>query len=141
MDGKLKKRYYICKEIVDTEERYVRDLEYFLCWHIPINYRVIINVFMNPMKKKRIIIEELIMGIFGNIPSLLNINKKLLESFHAAVNITAENPDYANANLGAVLLKFSPFFKMYFAISLISLLVGILITVRSKAKPLLQFVS
>ena len=28
MDSTLKKRHYVCKEIVDTEERYVRDLEY-----------------------------------------------------------------------------------------------------------------
>ena len=68
---------------------------------------------MDPMKKKRIINEELILGIFGNIPVLLNINKKLLESLHAAVKYDSENPEYANANLGAVLLKFCPFFKMY----------------------------
>lgn len=41
--------------------------------------RVLVNVFMEPMRKKKIISEELIMGIFGNIPVLLNINKKLLE--------------------------------------------------------------
>ena len=52
------------------------------------------------------------MGIFGNIPVLLNINKKLLESLNAAVNQDSDCPDYANANLGAVLLKFCPFFKM-----------------------------
>ena len=74
--------------------------------------RTIVNVFMEPMRKKRIVSEELIMGIFGNIPVLLNINKKLLESLNAAVNQDSDCPDYANANLGAVLLKFCPFFKM-----------------------------
>lgn len=74
--------------------------------------RVIINVFMDPMKRKRIVSEELIMGIFGNIPILLNINKKLLESLNAAVKRDSDSPDYVNANLGAVLLKFCPFFKM-----------------------------
>lgn len=64
------------------------------------------------MKKKRIINEELIMGVFGNIPVLLNINKKLLESLCAAVKRDTDSPDYQNANLGAVLLKFCPFFKM-----------------------------
>ena len=68
---------------------------------------------MEPMKKKRIISEELIMGIFGNIPVLLNINKKLLESLYAGVKPETETPDYANANLGAVLLKFCPFFRMF----------------------------
>lgn len=67
---------------------------------------------MDPMKKKRIINEELIMGIYGNIPVLLNINKKLLESLYAAVKRDTDTPDYQNANLGAVLLKFCPFFKM-----------------------------
>lgn len=70
-------------------------------------------MFMEPMKKKRIISEELIMGIFGNIPVLLNINKKLLESLYAAVKHDTETPDYSNANLGAVLLKFCPFFRMF----------------------------
>ena len=65
------------------------------------------------MKKKRIMSEELIMGIFGNIPVLLNINKKLLESLYAAVKHDIETPDYENANLGAVILKFCPFFKMF----------------------------
>ena len=74
--------------------------------------RVIINVFMDPMKRKRIVSEELIMGIFGNIPILLNINKRLLESLNAAVKRDSDSPDYVNANLGAVLLKFCPFFKM-----------------------------
>ena len=68
---------------------------------------------MNPMRRKRIVSEELIMGIFGNIPILLNINKKLLESLYAAVKRDSDSPDYVNANLGAVLLKFCPFFKMY----------------------------
>ena len=75
--------------------------------------RVIVNVFMEPMRKKRIISEELIMGIFGNIPVLLNINRKLLESLCAAVKRDSDSPDYVNANVGAVLFKFCPFFKMY----------------------------
>ena len=69
-------------------------------------------MFMDPMKRKRIVSEELIMGIFGNIPILLNINKKLLESLNEPVKRDSDSPDYVNANLGAVLLKFCPFFKM-----------------------------
>ena len=64
--------------------------------------RVLVNVFMEPMRKKKIISEELIMGIFGNIPVLLNINKKLLESLCAAVKWDSDSPDYVNANVGAV---------------------------------------
>ena len=75
--------------------------------------RVLVNVFMEPMRKKKIISEELIMGIFGNIPVLLNINKKLLESLCAAVKWDSDSPDFVNANVGAVLFKFCPFFKMY----------------------------
>ena len=71
------------------------------------------NVFMEPMKKKRIISEEMLMCLFGNIPALANINKVLLESLHEAVKYDSPQPDYENANLGAVLLKFCPFFKMY----------------------------
>lgn len=75
--------------------------------------RVIVNVFMEPMKKKRIVSEELILAIFGNILALRNINKQLLEALYAAVKRDSDCPDYANANLGAVLLKFCPFFKMF----------------------------
>ena len=43
------------------------------------------NVFMDPMKKKKIMSEDLIMAIFGNVRVLLNINKQLLEALYVAV--------------------------------------------------------
>ena len=74
---------------------------------------IITNVFMEPMKKKRIISEEMLMCLYGNIPALANISNALLESLHEAVKYDSPQPDYENANLGAVFLKFYPFFKMY----------------------------
>ena len=71
------------------------------------------NVFMDPMRKKKIVSEDLIMAIFGNVRVLLNINKQLLEALYVAVKHDSGCPDYANANLGAVILRFCPFFKMY----------------------------
>ena len=65
------------------------------------------------MLKKRIISEEMAMGMFGNIRALENISKTLLQSLHEAVKFDSPQPDFENANLGAVLLKFCPFFKMY----------------------------
>ena len=71
------------------------------------------NVFMDPMRKKKIVSEDLIMAIFGNVRVLLNINKQLLEALYVAVKHDSGCPDYANANLGTVILRFCPFFKMY----------------------------
>ena len=71
------------------------------------------NVFMDPMRKKKIVSEDLIMAIFGNVRVLLNINKQLLEALYVAVKHDSGCPDYANANLGAVILRFCPFYKMY----------------------------
>lgn len=68
---------------------------------------------MDPMRKKKIVSEDLIMAIFGNVRVLLNINKQLLEALYVAVKHDSGCPDYANANLGAVILRFCPFFKMY----------------------------
>lgn len=90
------------------------------------------NVFMDPMRKKKIISEDLIMAIFGNIRVLLNINKQLLEALYVAVKHDSGCPDYANANLGAVILRFCPFFKMYAASSAASL--GIRITASSRTR-------
>lgn len=78
------------------------------------------NVFMDPMKKKKIMSEDLIMAIFGNVRVLLNINKQLLEALYVAVKHDSGCPDYANANLGAVILRFCPFFKMCVILSLLS---------------------
>ena len=64
------------------------------------------NVFMDPMRKKKIVSEDLIMAIFGNVRVLLNINKQLLEALYVAVKHDSGCPDYANANLGAVILRF-----------------------------------
>ena len=75
---------------------------------------------MEPIKRKKIISEELVIGIFGNIQVLINISKNLLESLQVAVKLDTSVPDYENANVGAVLLQFCPFFKMLFCALLLS---------------------
>ena len=87
------------------------------------------NVFMDPMRKKKIVSEDLIMAIFGNVRVLLNINKQLLEALYVAVKHDSGCPDYANANLGTVILRFCPFFKMYVISS-----AGAALTVSKKGK-------
>ena len=84
---------------------------------------------MDPMRKKKIVSEDLIMAIFGNVRVLLNINKQLLEALYVAVKHDSGCPDYANANLGAVILRFCPFFKMYVISS-----AGAALTVSKKGK-------
>ena len=88
---------------------------------------------MDPMRKKKIVSEDLIMAIFGNVRVLLNINKQLLEALYVAVKHDSGCPDYANANLGAVILRFCPFFKMYVIFSAASSLLH-LSTVSKKGK-------
>lgn len=96
--------------------------------------RVIVNVFMDPMRKKKIVSEDLIMAIFGNVRVLLNINKQLLEALYVAVKHDSGCPDYANANLGAVILRFCPFFKMYVISSAAVPSLGIRITASSRTR-------
>ena len=94
---------------------------------------------MDPMRKKKIVSEDIIMGIFGNVRVLLNVNKQLLEALYVAVKHDSGCPDYANANLGAVILRFCPFFKMCAVLSAASL--GIRTTASSKTRRSPSFAS
>lgn len=68
---------------------------------------------MEPMKKKKIVGPELHAGLFANLPMLGSVNQRLLTELKNASKAERPDPDFANANVGAVFLKFAPFFTMY----------------------------
>lgn len=77
-------------EIINSEMKYVSQLE------------TIINYFMKPTLDRKLLKKDDYNVLFGNIETIYNINKQLLEEL-----------DEGHNNVANAFLKFAPFFKLY----------------------------
>lgn len=78
------------QEILTSEVNYLHQLE------------VIMQFFMEPLKKKSFIPRDIYMTLFGHVETLYNVNGALLDELK-------RNPE----NIAASFLKLAPFFKLY----------------------------
>ncbi|KAJ3147126.1 Rho guanine nucleotide exchange factor 4 [Geranomyces michiganensis] len=96
LDKRAVQRQEVVHEIVATEADYVEDLN------------TIINVFMNPMKRQKILKDREITIIFSNVEQLLPVNTQLKTMFEERV---------AQASvvemIGDIFIRVSDFLKMY----------------------------
>eukprot|EP01101_Sappina_pedata_P003320 TRINITY_DN1355_c0_g1_i1.p1 TRINITY_DN1355_c0_g1~~TRINITY_DN1355_c0_g1_i1.p1 ORF type:complete len:825 (+),score=209.97 TRINITY_DN1355_c0_g1_i1:388-2862(+) len=77
--AKLKQKINVMKEIVVTEQDYVKDLD------------LVIKLFLNPIRQKKVLAQEDIQSLFCNIEDIYTTNTALLAAFGDST--TAENPN------------------------------------------------
>ncbi|KAI8822520.1 rho guanine nucleotide exchange factor [Fimicolochytrium jonesii] len=96
LDKKEIQRQEVIHEIAVTEKDYVADLE------------IIINVYMNPMKKKLLLPAKDMAIIYSNVEQLLPVNQKLLQYLDERL---AQGP--VVEQVGDIFIRVSDFLKMY----------------------------
>lgn len=64
-----------------------------------------------PLKQNGIISNQEIMGLFSNLPSILEVNRKMLALFEETVRLCSG--DYMLVNLGEIFLEMAEQFKVY----------------------------
>lgn len=105
------KRWYACKELYDTEKVYVDDLRYqclssLIC-------RRIVTLFIDPMRDRQIISDEMEYILFGNIRAILSVHGRLLSEL-ASFCFDANGKDrFESVCIGKLLLYYTPFMKLY----------------------------
>ncbi|KAG5891001.1 hypothetical protein JTB14_022581 [Gonioctena quinquepunctata] len=77
-------------EIINSEIKYVHQLE------------IIINFFMKPAREQKLLRDDYFRVLFGNIVTIYNVNKELLEELNKGVN-----------NITSAFSKIGPYLKLY----------------------------
>eukprot|EP01090_Pellita_catalonica_P021835 TRINITY_DN827_c0_g1_i3.p2 TRINITY_DN827_c0_g1~~TRINITY_DN827_c0_g1_i3.p2 ORF type:complete len:424 (-),score=94.27 TRINITY_DN827_c0_g1_i3:2221-3492(-) len=84
----------VLQELINTEQDYVKDLEH------------IIEMYIKPLRQKKLISPEAMREVFSNVESILGVNKELLRNFIAGNNTNG-------AQVGDSFLQMADFLKMY----------------------------
>ncbi|KAK8817838.1 hypothetical protein WA577_003879 [Blastocystis sp. JDR] len=95
------KRWYANKEFYDTEMVYVRNLE------------LICSVFVNPMKERNIISDNMEHIMFGNIKALLVVHKRFLQELTSNCYDIDGNDHFEDVSIGGIFKFYIPFLKLY----------------------------
>ncbi|KAL6069348.1 FYVE, RhoGEF and PH domain-containing protein 6 [Balamuthia mandrillaris] len=99
---KTRRRYFIVKELLDTERAYVGNLSTFTR-----NYMG--RLMELPAKEReKLASEQTIKEIFSNLEVILKVNEALLESLEQKMEAWAPN-----SILSDIFFKFTPFLKVY----------------------------
>ena len=97
-------RSRIIKELVETERKYVRDL------------RIMLNLFYEPIKEKKLMKDKDSLQIFASIPLMLNVNVALLDSLEQEQTVDTNNNGDTGVPLERICNAFHeiiPYFKLY----------------------------
>eukprot|EP01096_Ripella_sp_DP13-Kostka_P000665 TRINITY_DN10745_c1_g1_i2.p1 TRINITY_DN10745_c1_g1~~TRINITY_DN10745_c1_g1_i2.p1 ORF type:complete len:780 (+),score=342.50 TRINITY_DN10745_c1_g1_i2:161-2500(+) len=100
LDKKMWHRTQVLKEILTTEIDYVRDLE------------TVVNVFLKPIREKKILPEADITSMFSDIELIVTVNRAVCLEFERANEKQLADPDKPLL-LGDIFLRLSDCFKMY----------------------------
>eukprot|EP01114_Cavostelium_apophysatum_P001005 TRINITY_DN1086_c0_g2_i1.p1 TRINITY_DN1086_c0_g2~~TRINITY_DN1086_c0_g2_i1.p1 ORF type:complete len:968 (-),score=269.03 TRINITY_DN1086_c0_g2_i1:75-2978(-) len=92
-------REAIVAELIKTERDYVNDL------------RIIVDVFIFPLRRRRIITLTEEKVIFSNVETLLNMNEQLLEQLEDQLEL--KSTDQSMQMIGEVFQRMGEYFKMY----------------------------
>eukprot|EP01091_Cochliopodium_minus_P011929 TRINITY_DN3507_c0_g1_i1.p1 TRINITY_DN3507_c0_g1~~TRINITY_DN3507_c0_g1_i1.p1 ORF type:complete len:308 (+),score=76.94 TRINITY_DN3507_c0_g1_i1:2-925(+) len=98
-NSRLKKRISSVKELLNSEKIYVDQL------------KTLINDFIIPIRKRKIMNEEEINQVFSNIESIYELNRQIYENFRERFDKCKD--DNENLMIGDVIPKVSPFLKIY----------------------------
>uniref|UniRef100_A0A6B2L044 DH domain-containing protein n=1 Tax=Arcella intermedia TaxID=1963864 RepID=A0A6B2L044_9EUKA len=100
----MKQRILTIKEILTTEEDYVKDLKTLLG-------------FIPTIKAKKFLTADLMAQIFSNVEQLCGINEKINEDIRSEKNKIFNDGEtdekYLKIPLGSIFTKLGPFLKMY----------------------------
>eukprot|EP00475_Leptophrys_vorax_P011511 TRINITY_DN18070_c0_g2_i1.p1 TRINITY_DN18070_c0_g2~~TRINITY_DN18070_c0_g2_i1.p1 ORF type:complete len:570 (+),score=127.74 TRINITY_DN18070_c0_g2_i1:31-1710(+) len=93
------KRVAVLKELLDTEEGYVRHL------------RIIVGLYVVPLQSSDILEKNEITKIFSNVEEILNTNQTFLWELRQELG---NGPEYSpDVQVGPVMLRLIPFFQSY----------------------------
>lgn len=98
--ARAKRRMNVLVEIVETEKDYYRDLE------------ILNNLYLQPLRKGRILPDTELGLIFSTLPTLLSINKSLLDALQVRVNACQGLPD-EDVCMGDLFLEHTDYLKLY----------------------------
>lgn len=96
LSDKEKRRQEVIFELLQTERDYVRDLE------------LIINLYLNPMRKKKIVSPKDLAVLFSNIEMLVPVNSLLLKTLSDSREVYP-----IIERVGDIFLKVADYLKMY----------------------------
>lgn len=90
-----KQRGYVVQELIDTEKKYVAQLQ------------LVVDVFIDPLRLERILDDGDIKEQFLNWEPILGLHEQLLEQLEAGSSALGDT------KVGQIFIKYSSFFKMY----------------------------
>eukprot|EP01102_Stenamoeba_stenopodia_P006579 TRINITY_DN1814_c0_g2_i2.p1 TRINITY_DN1814_c0_g2~~TRINITY_DN1814_c0_g2_i2.p1 ORF type:complete len:586 (+),score=123.34 TRINITY_DN1814_c0_g2_i2:84-1841(+) len=98
LSGEGRQRQMVIDEVLTTEEDYVNDLE------------LTINLYLKPMREKKILESRALATLFSNIEMLYNLNKQFLSEFKKRLRASL----YSNmVHFGDIFKRMADYFKMY----------------------------
>lgn len=101
-DERIQKRMKVIEELIATEQSYQQSLS------------VIVEHFVEPIRKKKILSEEEISLVFSNLEVIMELSKTFLDKLEARVNSwKVEDRPYTEHFLSDIFIFVFPFMKIY----------------------------